>query len=56
MIVDDLIMTGGTVLECITALLKAGATKISAYVTHPVFPQASWKQFTGKVTKILEIL
>ena len=25
---------------------KAGAAKISAYVTHGVFPQDSWKRFT----------
>ena len=28
------------------ALRKAGANKISAYVTHGVFPQDSWKRFT----------
>ncbi|CAB3981682.1 ribose-phosphate pyrophosphokinase 4-like [Paramuricea clavata] len=46
-IVDDLIKTGGTILECAKALKKAGATKISAYVTHGVFPQESWKRFTA---------
>ena len=29
------------------ALLNGGATKISAYVTHPVFPKESWKRFVG---------
>eukprot|EP01118_Nematostelium_gracile_P018146 TRINITY_DN7972_c0_g1_i1.p1 TRINITY_DN7972_c0_g1~~TRINITY_DN7972_c0_g1_i1.p1 ORF type:complete len:348 (+),score=89.91 TRINITY_DN7972_c0_g1_i1:50-1045(+) len=44
-IVDDLVKTGGTLIECKNALLAAGASKVSAYVTHPVFPQESWKKF-----------
>ena len=28
------------------ALLAGGASKISAYVTHPVFPGESWRKFT----------
>ena len=28
------------------ALLAAGAVRVSAYVTHAVFPQESWKKFT----------
>ncbi|CAH1773697.1 unnamed protein product [Owenia fusiformis] len=50
-IVDDLIQTGGTLKECGRALLKAGADKISAYVTHAVFPKDSWKSFTGDSVK-----
>lgn len=46
LIVDDLIKTGGTIIECAKALKKAKASKISAYVTHGVFPQDSWKRFT----------
>ncbi|XP_078584330.1 uncharacterized protein LOC144866665 isoform X2 [Branchiostoma floridae x Branchiostoma japonicum] len=45
-IVDDLVMTGGTLKECAKVLLAQGAEKISAYVTHPVFPHDSWKLFT----------
>ena len=30
----------------IQALKARGATKISLYVTHAVFPQQSWKKFT----------
>ncbi|XP_078664590.1 uncharacterized protein LOC144907423 isoform X2 [Branchiostoma floridae x Branchiostoma belcheri] len=45
-IVDDLVMTGGTLKECAKVLLSHGAEKISAYVTHPVFPHDSWKLFT----------
>ena len=29
------------------ALLSAGAVNVSAYVTHAVFPQDSWKKFTN---------
>ncbi|XP_071854386.1 uncharacterized protein [Apostichopus japonicus] len=45
-IVDDLVQTGGTLKECCKALLSQGARSVSAYVTHAVFPQESWKSFT----------
>ena len=45
MIVDDLVQTGGTLLECAAALLSAGASKVSAYVSHAVFPHESWRKF-----------
>lgn len=45
-IVDDLVMTGGTIIECANSLKSAGAFKISAFVTHAVFPLESWKKFT----------
>ena len=44
-IVDDLVMTGGTLIECSKGLLKKGATTISLYVTHAIFPKESWKKF-----------
>jgi len=44
-IVDDLVKTGGTLIECKNALLKHGAKKVSAFVTHAVFPLESWKRF-----------
>jgi phosphoribosylpyrophosphate synthetase len=34
-------------IECKNALLKQGATDVSAYVTHAIFPEDSWKRFTG---------
>jgi phosphoribosylpyrophosphate synthetase len=46
-IVDDLVQTGGTLLECAKALRDAGADKVSAYVTHAVFPHDSWTKFVG---------
>ena len=44
-IIDDLAMSGGTLLECRRALAEAGAHAVSAYVTHAVFPQEAWRQF-----------
>ena len=44
-IVDDLVKSGGTLFECAAVLLKAGAQKVSAYVTHGVFPNDSYKKF-----------
>jgi phosphoribosylpyrophosphate synthetase len=44
-IVDDLVQSGSTLLECAHALEAHGATAISAYVTHAVFPRESWRKF-----------
>ena len=46
-IVDDLVQSGGTLIECQKLLSKLGALKVSAYVTHGVFPGNSWKRFTA---------
>lgn len=43
-IVDDLVQSGGTLIECKKALNKLGYNKISAYTTHSVFPNDSWKK------------
>lgn len=32
---------------CVQALHSAGATAISVFVTHPVFPKESWRKFTA---------
>jgi len=45
-IVDDLVQSGGTLLECKLALREMGAAKVSAYVTHAIFPNGSWRKFT----------
>jgi len=47
-IIDDLVKTGGTLIECKNALLHAGASGVSAFVTHAVFPQESWKKFLSE--------
>lgn len=44
-IVDDLVQSGGTLIECQKVLAAHGATKISAYVTHGIFPNWSWERF-----------
>ncbi|EOX93015.1 Phosphoribosyltransferase family protein isoform 3 [Theobroma cacao] len=47
-IVDDLVQSGGTLIECQKVLVAHGAAKVSAYVTHGVFPKRSWERFTPK--------
>ena len=47
-IVDDLVQTGGTLEECRKALVEKGFSKISAYVTHVVFPNDSHLRFIKK--------
>ncbi|XP_010023480.2 ribose-phosphate pyrophosphokinase 4 [Eucalyptus grandis] len=44
-IVDDLVQSGGTLVECQKLLAAHGAEKISAYVTHGIFPKRSWERF-----------
>ncbi|XP_019052536.1 PREDICTED: ribose-phosphate pyrophosphokinase 3, mitochondrial isoform X2 [Nelumbo nucifera] len=44
-IVDDLVQSGGTLIECQKMLAAHGASKISAYVTHGIFPNRSWERF-----------
>ncbi|XP_061372754.1 ribose-phosphate pyrophosphokinase 4 [Gastrolobium bilobum] len=44
-IVDDLVQSGGTLIECQKVLAAHGATEISAYVTHGIFPNKSWERF-----------
>ena len=53
-IVDDLVQTGGTLRECSKALFSQGATKVSAYVTHAVFPNESWRRFAWENEKTSE--
>nr|DAD37619.1 TPA_asm: hypothetical protein HUJ06_008260 [Nelumbo nucifera] len=47
-IVDDLVQSGGTLIECQKVLSAHGAAKVSAYVTHAVFPKMSYQRFTHK--------
>lgn len=44
-IIDDLVQSGSTLIASKDMLKQAGAAKVSAYVTHGVFPQQSWKRF-----------
>lgn len=45
LIVDDLVQTGGTLFECRQALVAEGAKRVSAYVTHSVFPNDCFTRF-----------
>jgi len=45
-VIDDLVQSGGTLLACKNALLEHGASNVSCFVTHAIFPNASWKKFT----------
>jgi phosphoribosylpyrophosphate synthetase len=47
-IVDDLVQTGGTLYECALALKRMGATKVSAFAVHAVFPNQAWKAFSRR--------
>ncbi|GFR52528.1 hypothetical protein Agub_g15101 [Astrephomene gubernaculifera] len=44
-IVDDLVQSGGTLIECHALLASLGAKHVSAFVTHGVFPNMSWMKF-----------
>lgn len=44
-VVDDLVQTGGTLFECATVMRARGATAVSAFVAHGVFPNSCWKAF-----------
>ena len=44
-IVDDLVQSGGTLLECGKLLALTGASAVSAYATHGVFPLRSYEKF-----------
>jgi len=40
-----LVQSGGTLIECAQALLNHGAAEVSAFVSHGIFPNESWKKF-----------
>eukprot|EP01006_Ploeotia_vitrea_P024714 TRINITY_DN57519_c0_g2_i2.p1 TRINITY_DN57519_c0_g2~~TRINITY_DN57519_c0_g2_i2.p1 ORF type:complete len:216 (+),score=123.06 TRINITY_DN57519_c0_g2_i2:212-859(+) len=46
-IVDDLVQSGSTLLQCAKTLLANGAGAVSAYVTHAIFPNESHEKFVG---------
>lgn len=47
-IVDDLVRTGGTLLQCRKALKEAGATEVDIFVTHAAFPGKEYEKFLDK--------
>ena len=42
----SIVPSGGTLIECKNGLYRLGAAKVSAFITHAVFPLDSWKRFT----------
>lgn len=44
-IVDDIVLSGGTLIECQKALKEYGFKNVSCYVTHSVFPLNSYEKF-----------
>jgi len=44
-IVDDLVQSGSTLIQCALALRQFGADKVSGYVSHAIFPNNSWQKF-----------
>ncbi|XP_014670070.1 PREDICTED: ribose-phosphate pyrophosphokinase 4-like [Priapulus caudatus] len=44
-IIDDLVHTGNTLVECAKTLLCSGAVAVSAYATHAMFTLESWRRF-----------
>ncbi len=45
-IVDDLILSGNTLLECAKCLKADGASEVAAYATHAIFPKKDWLRFS----------
>jgi phosphoribosylpyrophosphate synthetase len=45
-IIDDMVQSGGTLIECAKVLKAAGAKSINVFVTHAVFPNEAWKKFS----------
>jgi ribose-phosphate pyrophosphokinase len=53
-LIDDIIDSGGTLVNAAEALLKAGATKVSAYITHGVLSEGAAERI-GK-SKLKELV
>ncbi|MFC1598622.1 ribose-phosphate pyrophosphokinase-like domain-containing protein [Patescibacteria group bacterium] len=47
-LIDDLIQTGGTLIQCAKTLLENGADVVLAYAPHGVFPKG-WPSFIEKM-------
>jgi ribose-phosphate pyrophosphokinase len=45
LIIDDLVQTGGTLVECAKVLRSNQAKSVMAYATHAIFPNDCWSKF-----------
>lgn len=48
-IIDDLVQSGGTLIECMRSLRRKGIENVSAYVTHLVLPDKAHLKFIGRL-------
>ncbi len=54
-VIDDLVHSGGTLIECGKAVLAAGADSVEAYITHGVCENEGWKKFEDTVFERLHL-
>jgi ribose-phosphate pyrophosphokinase len=54
-LVDDIVDSGGTLVNAADALLKDGATEVYAYITHGVLSNGAVARITGSRLKELVI-
>ena len=55
MLIDDIVDSGGTLVNAAEALLKAGATEVSAYITHGVLSGEAAARIAGSHLKELVV-
>lgn len=48
-VIDDLALSGGTLIEVSAALKKMGVRHVDCYVTHASFPNQAWEKFLGSI-------
>ena len=54
-LVDDIVDSGGTLVNAATALLEQGAALVTGYITHGVLSGARWRRIVGSQLKELVI-
>jgi ribose-phosphate pyrophosphokinase len=54
-LIDDIVDSGGTLVNAAEALLKAGATAVSAYITHGVLSEGAAQRIAGSKLKELVV-
>ena len=54
-LIDDIVDSGGTLVNAAEALLKAGATKVSAYITHGVLSEGAAERIAKSKLKELVV-
>ena len=48
-IVDDMVQSGSTIIECAKELHRHGDLTVNAFCTHGVFPGESWRKFEKQI-------